>query len=207
MSSASSGSRTRRFTNAWKLARRSRRFWSAPDVLTEGVSRGGEPPRDLGFSSMGYRDAGSPGNRSPGSRDKGKSRYSLRSSFRDHLIATVIGETDGAEKHYSLRRAGVISAADGLDDALGAEAGLNLGEVVSDFALRAGLIPNPVDVAGDSLLYGDGGFVADVLGAGDVGDEGATFAGAELAARERLDADVQLVGNDAGEIAHGGRAA
>src|ERR1700753_4018710 len=92
-----------------------------------------------------------------------------------------------------------LRGCDALYDAFGAEAGFDLGEVVFDGTLGA----NPVDVARDSLLDGDRGLVADSAGARDVGDEGADFAGTELAACERLDADVELVGDDAGEIADG----
>src|ERR1700761_4086699 len=90
-----------------------------------------------------------------------------------------------------------LRGCDALYDAFGAEAGFDLGEVVFDSALGT----NPVDVARDSLLDGDGGFVADGADARDVGDEGADFTGAKLAACERLDADVELVGDDAREIA------
>src|ERR1700761_4221170 len=90
-----------------------------------------------------------------------------------------------------------LRGCDALYDAFGAEAGFDLGEVVFDGTLGA----NPVDVARDSLLDRDRGLVAHRAGASDVGDEGANFAGTELAACERLDADVELVGDDAREIA------
>jgi hypothetical protein len=82
-----------------------------------------------------------------------------------------------------------------LHNAFGAQAGFGFGEIVFDGALGS----DPLDVARDALLEGGLRLVADGADARNVGDEGADFAGAKLAAGERLERDAELRGDDAGE--------
>ncbi len=92
--------------------------------------------------------------------------------------------------------------ADALDDALGAQTSFGLGEVVVDGSL--GL--DPVDVATDALLERGLRLVTNCADAGDVGDERTDFAGAELAAGERLKLYAKAIRDDAGEVADAGGA-
>src|SRR4051794_18252560 len=85
-----------------------------------------------------------------------------------------------------------------MNDALRAQALFGGSEVVAHVRLTL----DPADVARDALFEPDARRVPGGARERRVGDEVAHLAGAELAARDRLDPNFERVGDDLGDAAH-----